>query len=76
MLGPVATVFDLEHCSPLEILNLKQMLQKLPIALAQVKAGSASESLPNKIRQTIYYLYRAKKITKKVYSKIMNSIKL
>ena len=33
------------------------MLQRLPIALAQVKAGSTSENLPNKIRQIIYYLY-------------------
>ena len=52
------------------------MLQKLPIALTQVKAGNTSESLLNEIRQIIYSLYRAKKITKKVYNNIMNSIKL
>ena len=42
------------------------MLQRLPIALAQVKAGNASKSLLNEIRQIIYLLYRAKEITKKV----------
>ena len=52
------------------------MLQSLPIALAQVKAGNTSENLLNEIRQIIYYLYRAKEITKKAYNKIMNSIKL
>ena len=52
------------------------MLQRLPIALAQVKAGNTSENLLNKMRQIIYYQYRAKEITKKVYNNIMNSIKL
>ena len=53
------------------------MLQRLLIALAQVKAGNTSENLQNGIRQTIYYyLYWAKEITKKVYNNIMNSIKL
>ena len=42
------------------------MLQRLPIALAQVKAANTSKNLPNKIRQIIYYLHRAKEITKKV----------
>ena len=52
------------------------MLQRLPIALAQVKAGNTSESFVNEIRQIIYYLYRAKEITKKVYNNIMNSVKV
>ena len=60
----------------LKILTPKQMLQRLPIALAQVKAGNTSENLLNEIRQIIYSLYRAKEITKKVYNNIMNSIKL
>ena len=50
------------------------MLQRLPIALAQVKAGNASEYLLNEIRQIKYSLYQAKEITKKVYNNIMNSI--
>ena len=52
------------------------MFQRLPIALAQVKAGNSSENLLNKIRQTIYSLYRAKEITKNIYNNIMNLIKL
>ena len=52
------------------------MLQRLPIALAQVKTGNTSENLLNEIRQIICSLYRAKKTTKKVYNNIMNSIKL
>ena len=41
------------------------MLERLPTALAQVKAGNTSENLLNEIRQIIYSLYRAKEITKK-----------
>ena len=59
----------------LKILSTKQMLQRLPIALAQVKAGNTSENLLNEIRQIMYSLYRAIEITKKVYDNLMNSIK-
>ena len=52
------------------------MLQKLPIALAQVKPGNTSVNILNEIRQIIYFLYREKEVPKKVYSNIMNSIKL
>ena len=41
----------------LKILSPKQMLQRLPIALAQVKAGNNSESLLNEIKQIVYSLY-------------------
>ena len=50
------------------------MLQRLPIALAQAKAGNNSESLFNEIRQIIYSLYQSKQITKKVYNNIIKSI--
>ena len=50
------------------------MLQRLPIALAQVKAGNNSENLSNEIRQIIYSLYQSKEITKKVYSNLMKSL--
>ena len=53
-----------------------KMIQGLPIALAQVKAGNTSENLLNEIRQIIYSLYRAKEISKKVYKNIMNSMKV
>ena len=42
----------------LKILTPKQMLQRLPIALVQVKAGNDSESLLNEIRQIVYSLYQ------------------
>ena len=50
----------------LKILSPKQMLQRLPIALPQVKAGNNSERLLNEIRQIVYSLYQSKQITKKV----------
>ena len=58
----------------LKILTPNQMLRRLPIALAQVKAGNNSESLLNEIRQIFCSLYRSKEITKKVYNNIINSI--
>ena len=58
----------------LKILTPKQMLQRLPIALAQVKAGNNSENLLNEIRQIIYSLYQSKEITKKVYNNLMKSL--
>ena len=59
----------------LKILTPNPMLKRLPIALAQIKAGNNSESLLNEIRQFVYYLYRSKKITKMLYKNIINSIK-
>ena len=50
------------------------MFQRLPIALAQVKAGNNSESLLNEIRQIFYSPYQSKQITKKVYNNIIESI--
>ena len=58
----------------LKILTSKQMLQRLPIALAQVKAGNNSENLLNEIRQIIYSLYQSKEITKKVCNNLMKSL--
>ena len=52
------------------------MLQRLPIALAQVKPGNTSENLLNETRQIIYSLYQVKEIAKKVYKNIINSIKV
>ena len=58
----------------IKILTPKQMLQRLPIALAHVKAGNNSESLLNEIRKIVYSLYQSKQITKKVYNSIIKSI--
>ena len=59
-----------------KILSPKQMLQRLPIALAQVIGGNNSENLLNKIRQIVYSLYQSKKITKKVSNNIIKSIEI
>ena len=65
-----------EYGEGLKILTPKQMLQRLPIALAEVRAGNTSENLLNEIRQIIYSLHSLFQITKKVYNNIMNSINL
>ena len=58
----------------LKILTPKQMLRRLPTALAQIKAGNNSENLLNEIRKIVYSLYQSKQITKKVYNSIIKSI--
>ena len=58
----------------LKILTPKQMLQRLPIALAQVKASNNLEKLLNEIRQITYSLYQSKEITKKVYNILIKSL--
>ena len=52
------------------------MVQRLPIALVQVKACNTFEKLINEIRQIINILYPEKETTTKIYNNIMNSIKL
>ena len=60
----------------IKILIPNQMLKRLPIAPAQIKAGNNLESVLNEIRQIVYSLYRSKENTKKVYNNIINSIKV
>ena len=50
------------------------MLQRLPKALAQVKAGNNSKSLLNEIKWIVYSLYESKQITKKIFNNIIKSI--
>ena len=57
-----------------KILTSKEILQRLSIALAQVKAVNNAESLLNQIRQVVYSLYQSKQITKREYSNIIKSI--
>ena len=57
-----------------KILTPKQMLLRLPIALAHVKADNNSESLLNEIRHIAYSLYQSKQITQKVYNNTIKSI--
>ena len=51
-----------------KILTPKQMLQRLPIATAQVKAGNNSEDILNEIRQIVYFLYQSKEKSLKKYT--------
>ena len=68
-----AGILSSDH-SKLKVLTPKQMLQRLPIALAQVKAGNNLESLLNKVRHIVYSLYQSEQITKKVYNNIIKSV--
>ena len=58
----------------LKLLTPEQMLGRLPISLAQLKAGNNSEKLKNEIRQLLYLLYRSKKLIKTTYNSLMNTI--
>ena len=50
------------------------MLNRLPISLAQLKAGNNSEKLKNEIRQLLYSLYRSKKLTNQLYKSLIDII--
>ena len=69
-------IHELKQGKGLKILTPKQMYQGLAIALAQVEAGNNSEIFLNEIRQIFHSLYESKEITKKVYNKIIKSIKV
>ena len=58
----------------LKILTSKQMLNRLPILLAQIQAGNNSKSLKNEFRQILYSLYRSKLLTRNVYNNLIKSI--
>ena len=59
----------------LKILTNKQMLNRLPILLAQIQAGNNSIKLKNEIRQILYSLYRSKVLSKTVYNNLIKSIR-
>ena len=58
----------------LKVLTPDQMLSRLPISLAQLKAGNNSQKLKNEIRQILYSFYRSKKLTKTIYNHLINAI--
>ena len=58
----------------LKILTPNQMPSRLPITLAQLKAGNNSDKLKNEIRQIFYSLYRSKKLTKQLYKSLIDII--
>ena len=57
-----------------KILTPSQMLSRLSISLAQLKAGNNSKKLKNEIRQLLYSLYRSKKLTKQIYKSLIDII--
>ena len=69
-----STGSSLTDHSKLRVLTPKQMLQRLPIVLAQVKAGNNSENLLNEIRQIIYSLYQTKEINENVFNNLMKKL--
>ena len=60
----------------LKILTPQQMLQRILIALAQVKAGNNSKNVSNEIEQVVYSLNQSKEITEKVYNNIIKSMQI
>ena len=76
ILEKILYFYKQQKCKRLKILSRKQLLQRLPIVLVQVKAGNTSKNLLNEIFQIIYSLYLAKQITKNVYNNVMNLIKV
>ena len=58
----------------IKTLTPNEMLSRLPISLAQLKAGNNSEKLKNEIRQLLYSLYRSKKLTKQLYKSLIDII--
>ena len=58
----------------LKILTPDQILSRLPITLAQLKAGNNSQELKNEIRELLYFLYRSKQLTKQLYNNLINII--
>ena len=68
--------YETTHKKWLKIITPKQMLQRLRVALTQIKVGNRSENLSNEICQLIYIFLQAKEITKKVSNNIISSIKL
>ena len=60
--------------SGLKILTNKQMLNRLPILLAQIQAGNNSSKLKNEASEILYSLYRSKRLTKTVNNNLIKSI--
>ena len=63
-----------QEAKRLKVLTPQQMLSRLPIFLAQLKAGNNSEKLKNEIRQLLHSLYRSKKLSKTIYNSFVNAI--
>ena len=62
---------QIQEGSGLKILTPNQMLSRLAISLAQLKAGNNSEKNKNEIRQLLCFLYRSEKLTKQLYKSLI-----
>ena len=60
--------------SGLKIITPQKMLARLPIHLAQIKAGNNSQELKNEIMQLLYSLFRSKQISKTIYKNLIATI--
>ena len=74
IVNQILLVLTLAKGSGLKTLTPNQMLSRLPISLAQLKAGNNSEKRKNGIRQLLYSLYRSKNLTKNVYRSLFDII--
>ena len=73
-LEPEESAAQRQQGQGLKILTPKQIIIRLPISLAQKKAGNNSEKLKNEIRQIAYSLYRSKNLSKTIYNNSINTI--
>ena len=78
IIGVIERILELNNENQLgedlKILTPDQMLSRLPIILAQLKAGNNLEKPVNEIRQLLYSLYRSRKLTKTIYNNFINTI--
>ena len=58
----------------LKLLTAQQMVTRLPILLAQLKAGNNSQKLKNEIRQIVYSLNRSENLSKTIYNHLISTI--
>ena len=65
---------NLKKGKRLKILTIQQMLNRLPLLLAQIQAGNNSNKLKNELRKILYSLYRSKALTKTVYNNLIKVI--
>ena len=63
-----------QSAKKLKILTPNQMLNRLPVYLAQLNAGNNSENLKNEIKQLLYSLYRSNDLTKQIYKSLIDII--
>ena len=70
----VEEIFEFNRQQQRQGLTPNQMLRRLPISLAQLKAGNDSENLKNEIRRLLYSLYRSKKLTKNICKSLVDII--